>query len=197
MRSRTILAVALAALALGGCVKHYDKTRAKTSEAPSVAAYQPAAPEKRSQMASLGPVEVMSQKISCVPYARSISGIELRGDAWKWWDAASGLYDRGSQPKVGSIIVMKKVKTMPRGHVAFVTAVLNTREIQVDHANWRKGEIHKGALIRDVSPKNDWSLVQVWYPPIGDYGTGKYPVSGFIYQPGNGAPAKAQTAAGS
>lgn len=186
--------MALAALALGGCVKHYDKARAKTSDSPSVASYQPAAPEKRSQLASLGPVEVMSQKISCVPYARAISGIELRGDAWKWWDAASGLYDRGSQPKVGSIIVMKKVKTMPRGHVAVVTAVLNTREIQVDHANWRKGEIHKGALIRDVSPKNDWSLVQVWYPPIGDYGTGKYPVSGFIYQPAGGVTAKSQTA---
>lgn len=197
MRSRTILAVAFAALALGGCVKHYEKPRAKTTETPAIAAVDRVAPEKSSQMASLGPVEVSSQKISCVPYARLVSGIELRGDAWKWWDAASGVYERGSQPKVGSIIVMKKVKTMPRGHVAFVTAILNTREIQVDHANWRKGEIHKGALIRDVSPRNDWSLVQVWYPPIGDYGTGKYPIAGFIYQPETSVPAKAQTASGS
>ena len=180
---------ALAALALGGCVKHHDKARAKTSQAPAIAAYDHAAPEKSSQVASLGAIEVVPQKISCVPYARAISGIELRGDAWKWWDAAQGLYDRGSQPQVGSIIVMEKVKTMPRGHVAYVTAILNTREIQVDHANWRKGEVHRGALIRDVSKKNDWSLVQVWYPPIGDYGTGKYPIAGFIY----GRPAQSGT----
>ncbi len=181
MLSKTILAAAIAALALGGCVKHYDKAVAKTSQAPALAAYEHAAPEKSSQVASLGSIEIFSQKISCVPYARAVSGIELRGDAWKWWDAAQGVYQRGSQPKVGSILVMKKVKTMNRGHVAYVTAILNTREIQVDHANWKHGEVHRGALIRDVSAKNDWSLVQVWYPPIGDYGTGKYPVAGFIY----------------
>lgn len=185
MRGKSILVAALAALALSGCAAGGVEVSGGQSALtpPAARTYGPAVEPRGEQLASLGPVQVLSQKISCVPYARELSGLEIRGDAWTWWDGASGLYDRGSRPKVGSVIVMKKVKSMPRGHVAYVTGILNTREIVVDHANWRRGEVHRGALMRDVSKKNDWSLVQVWYPPIGDYGTGQYPIAGFIYQP--------------
>ena len=33
--------------------------------------------------------------ISCVPFARSDSGIALAGNAWQWWDHAAGVYARG------------------------------------------------------------------------------------------------------
>ncbi len=184
MRRLIVLALGVLALSLGACVKRYDQA------GPVVAVTPPAVavPEKGLQTASLsgvslGAVEVFAKKISCVPYARDVSGIEIRGDAWTWWDGAAGHYARGTQPKVGSVIVMKKGRKLDRGHVGVVMAVLNAREIQIDHANWRHGEVHRGALVRDVSAKNDWSLVQVWYPPIGDYGTGQYAIAGFIYQP--------------
>ena len=40
--------------------------------------------------------------LTCVPYARAVSGIELSGDAWEWWDEADGVYPRalGGSPKL-------------------------------------------------------------------------------------------------
>jgi len=35
--------------------------------------------------------------------------------------------------------------------------------------------------VLDVSPGNDWSLVRVWYPRVGDYGATSYPSYGFIH----------------
>jgi hypothetical protein len=32
----------------------------------------------------------------------------------------------------------------------------------------------------DVSPRNDWSLVRVWWPPAGAMGATDYPAYGFI-----------------
>jgi hypothetical protein len=28
--------------------------------------------------------------LQCVPYARQVSGIQIYGDAWTWWDQAAG-----------------------------------------------------------------------------------------------------------
>src|SRR5208283_812506 len=39
--------------------------------------------------------------ISCVPYARSATGITVAGNAWQWWDHAAGTYERGSVPEPG------------------------------------------------------------------------------------------------
>lgn len=185
MRSKGIMALVLAAAALAACAQYNGQMAANTTKA--AVSYSSSSPKKRipldrsSQTASMGPMVVYSQKISCVPYARSISGIELRGDAWRWWDAAKDTYRRGDQPQVGSVIVMKRSKNLNRGHVGVVTHILSAREVQIDHANWRRGEVHRGALVRDVSRDNDWSLVEVWYPPIGDFGSTRYAVSGFIY----------------
>jgi len=175
------LAFAFAAVALGACGQTYNRNAPATTSKATPSVVAAVAPEKSSQLASLGPIEVEKQRISCVPYARTVSGVEIRGDAWTWWDGAKGIYERGALPEVGAIIVMKRGGRLDRGHVGMVTAVLNSREIQIDHANWRRGEVHLGALVRDVSTRNDWSVVQVWYPPIGDYGTGRYPLAGFIY----------------
>lgn len=120
--------------------------------------------------------------LQCVPYARRVSGIGLRGDAWTWWDRAAGHYERGRTPRVGAVLAFSKTARLRRGHLAVVTRILNAREILVEQANWLNGgRIHLDTPVRDVSPNNDWSVVRVWYTPGGSYGLRRYPVSGFIY----------------
>lgn len=119
--------------------------------------------------------------ISCVPYARTVSGVMLRGDAHTWWKSAENKYLRTHQPTKGAVMVMSKTPRLPRGHVAMVSSVLSDREVLLDHANWlNRGQIHKDILAVDVSPKNDWSLVRVWHQPTKSLGWHNYKVSGFI-----------------
>lgn len=122
---------------------------------------------------------------SCVPYARARAGFDLRGDAWQWWEAASGRYDRGHAPRPGSALVLMRTSRLPQGHVAVVARVVSGREVRVDHANWAsggaKGRVARDQAVRDVSAANDWSLVRVWYPRASDYGATSYPSYGFIH----------------
>jgi surface antigen len=122
--------------------------------------------------------------ISCVPYARARSGIQLRGDAWQWWDQAAGRYPRSPAPRPGSVLVLARTGRMPQGHVAVVSRIVSSREIRVDHANWAsgaaKGRVATDQPVRDVSPRNDWSEVRVWYPRIQDFGGTVFPAHGFI-----------------
>lgn len=123
--------------------------------------------------------------LQCVPYARQQSGIPIRGDAWTWWNKAAGKYDRSNRPAVGSILVVSRTARNRYGHLAVVTRVVNDREIVVNHANWlNKGQIHLDVPVRDVSPRNDWSVVRFWYTPANVMGKSTYPVSGFIHPPG-------------
>ena len=121
----------------------------------------------------------------CVPYARAESAIQLSGDAWEWWDAAAGRYDRGQAPKNGAVLVMRRTSRLNDGHLSVVSRVVSSREIRVDHANWAngsaKGRVTLDQPVVDVSPRNDWSLVRVWYPPVNGLGTTSYPAAGFIY----------------
>lgn len=123
-------------------------------------------------------------EMSCVPYARMRTGVSLRGDARDWWDAAAGRYARSRRPHTGSLLVLAGTRRLPSGHVAVVSRVVSAREIRVDHANWAsgaaRGQIALDQPVRDVSAANDWSLVRVWYPPIGDFGTTAFPAHGFI-----------------
>jgi len=122
--------------------------------------------------------------LQCVPYARKLSKIALRGNAWTWWSKAEGQYRRGAAPQAGAVMVLSKTRRLRYGHLAYVTAVLNEREILVHQANWlNRGRLHRYTPVRDVSKNNDWSVVQVWYTPGLHYGGGRYPVSGFIYAP--------------
>jgi len=121
-----------------------------------------------------------STSLSCVPYARQVSGIQLTGDAWTWWNEAAGLYPRSHWPAPGAVLVFAPHGTMAQGHLAVVTAVLDNRTIRVTQANWLPGRIESDQPVEDVSPANNWSAVRVWYEPIQAMGATIYPVYGFI-----------------
>jgi hypothetical protein len=123
--------------------------------------------------------------LQCVPYARFMSGIGLRGDAWTWWDKAAGIYARGNHPEPGAVLSFPGVERMPLGHVAVVTQVLSDRKILVDHANWPTaiephGAISRDVQVVDVSADNDWTEVRVQFGEGGPLGS-VYPANGFIY----------------
>lgn len=123
--------------------------------------------------------------IQCVPYAREASGIEIYGNAHTWWRQAAGRFERGALPKVGAVMVLSKTQRLKYGHVAVVTRVIDSRNIEVEHANWgndrqTRSVIYKAMPVKDVSKNNDWSKARFWHYPSSSYGR-VYPVSGFIY----------------
>lgn len=139
--------------------------------------------QQQAERSRAGPPRIVSarKRLECVTYARGLSGIELSGNAWTWWQAAAGQYARGHAPRVGAVIVLKR-KGKSLGHLAVVTRILNSREVIARHANWlNKGQIHLDTPIRDVSSDNDWSRVKVWYTPGRVMGKSAYAVHGFIY----------------
>ncbi len=123
----------------------------------------------------------------CVPFARAASGIRIFGDAWTWWSQADGRYQRGSKPRVGSVIVFEKTARLPLGHVAVVSRVVEKRVVMLTHANWSRtdtgarGHAEQDVTLFDVSRGNDWSSVRVWFRGVEGLGGGIYPVHGFIY----------------
>ena len=124
--------------------------------------------------------------LQCVPYARTVTGIQIRGDAWTWWDQAAGRYARGFQPKVGAVMALRPHGNSQLGHVAAVSRIIDPRTILIRHANWspingRRGQIEDNVRVIDVSSDNDWSEVRVWYAPIQAIGGSVWPVQGFIY----------------
>jgi hypothetical protein len=128
--------------------------------------------------------------ISCVPFARSATGIEVAGNAWEWWGNAAGVYARGSAPAPGSVLAFRANGRMRLGHVAVVSTVINAREIEIDHANWWGPGMHGGVArnipVVDVSENNDWTAVRVGLGESGEFGS-IYPTYGFIYdRPDNG-----------
>jgi len=132
-------------------------------------------------------------EVSCVPFARELSGVALRGDAWTWWASAAGAYVRGSEPMPGAVLVLARSTRLPSGHVAVVLRRIDARTITVAHANWGsrgdKGRVESDVPVIDVSARNDWSLVRVWYAPIGALGTGAYKAHGFVLPRRAGDPA--------
>jgi hypothetical protein len=62
-----------------------------------------------------------------------------------------------------------------------VKQIVDRRTIVVDHANGgNDGRIYLPAPVRDLSPKNDWSQVQVWFTPGQQWGRRIYKAKGFI-----------------
>ena len=135
-----------------------------------------------SLVAGLNPrIETPSKPLQCVPYARKQSGIGIYGDAWTWWGKADRSFAKGGEPRVGAVMVFKG-KQSQRGHLAVVTKVVGDRHIVIKHANWlNRGRIHVDTPVLDVSGRNDWSAVRVWYVPGQQLGTSTYGVQGFIY----------------
>lgn len=122
--------------------------------------------------------------ISCVPYAREVSGIQVTGNAWQWWENAVGQYARGKQPEPGSVLSFRSNHRMPLGHVAVVARIVNPREILVDQANWPsnalRGPVSHDVAVVDVSEANNWSAVRVQLGHRPEFGS-VYPTNGFIY----------------
>lgn len=131
----------------------------------------------------LAKIVVPNSPLQCVPYARKLSNIQIRGDAWTWWGKAEGRYPRGTQPIAGSVLVLKKKNATSLGHVAFVEEVIGSRTLIVSHANWlNKGRLHNHMPVIDVSAANDWSAVRFWNGDGGHFGGNTYHPYGFIYQ---------------
>lgn len=121
------------------------------------------------------------RRVYCVEFARLRSGIAIFGDAKTWWDHALGQYARSFEPQPGAVMVFAGTKTMKLGHVAVVQRIVSSREIIVDHANWRRdGNIYLNAPVIDVSAGNDWSEVRVYNTPAGQMGSSVYPIKGFV-----------------
>ena len=132
------------------------------------------------------PASALYEGLQCVPYARAVSGVEIRGDAHSWWDQAAGHYARGNAPRVGAVLAFRPHGNMRLGHVAAVRKIVDKRTILISHANWStingvRGHIENDVQAVDVSPANDWSQVRVWYSPNAALGTTVWPVHGFIY----------------
>jgi len=167
-----IAAWMVAAVGLAGCA----------SDRAAYEAY-PEAPEAGFE--TPGP-SAQSGPLQCVPYARAHSAVKLYGDAWTWWDKASGKFSRGAVPETGAVLVLTGYAGPERGHVAVVRSLISSREIRVDHANWLgDGAIYLDDPVADVSADNDWSIVRVWNVKAGAWGARTYPVQGFI-GPGSG-----------
>jgi len=119
-------------------------------------------------------------RLTCVPYAREVSGVDLRGDAYQWWDEAKGVYPRTQEPSRGAVLVFAPRGTMSVGHLAVVTALDGPRKIRVTQSNWLPHRIEHNQKVVDVSPCNDWTAVRVWYEPAHAMGRTVYPTYGFI-----------------
>lgn len=135
--------------------------------------------------ASLLIAAVPAHAMTCVAYVRAVTGFDLSGNAWQWWNAASGVYNRGHVPEPGAVMVFARTHHMRDGHVAIVREVLGTREILIDQANWeivhhRRGAVSTAVRVIDASPDNDWTQVRVQWGR-GDVFGRVNPVSGFVY----------------
>lgn len=175
---RALAGAAASAVILSACssASHVEPDIGRPSSGVSVEAREPAAAGWQEAR-----IVTPSRPLECVPYARRISGIAIRGDAWTWWQAADGRYARSARPEPGAVLVLKRTSRLRGGHLAVVTGLLSEREIVVEHANWlNRGRIHKGSLVMDVSKNNDWSVVRIWYTPGRQYGVRSYPAYGFI-----------------
>ena len=128
----------------------------------------------------------LDEDLQCVPYARALTGIEIRGDAHTWWDQAKGRYKRGQQPRVGAVMSFRPYGAMELGHVAAVRQIIDSRTVIISHANWstiggKRGHIEENVKAIDASEAGDWSRVQIWYTPNNAMGSTQWPLNGFIY----------------
>jgi surface antigen len=124
--------------------------------------------------------------ISCVPYARQVTGMTISGNGGQWWYNAAGLYARSHRPEVGSILAFPGSGGMRAGHVAVVERVVSPREILIHHANWggpgiRRGSIMRGVSVIDASPNNDWTQVRVQVGYSNENYGRIYAAQGFIH----------------
>jgi hypothetical protein len=154
--------------------------------APAARPAPPSAAPRPSAAAPRQAAAAPRARLTCVPYARMVSGIDLRGNAREWWHAAAGRYARSQVPEIGAVLSFRASGGMRSGHVAVVEQVLGPRHILIHHANWEgpgipKGTVTRGISVIDVSENNDWTAVRVQTGTArGVYGR-TYPTDGFIH----------------
>lgn len=124
--------------------------------------------------------------LTCVPYARSVTGMDISGNGRDWWHNAAGRYARGQRPQVGSVLAWPGSGSMGSGHVAVVSRVLNARLIEIDHANWggpgiRPRTVMRNVQVMDVSGDNSWTRVRVQVGWTAENFGREYPTYGFIH----------------
>ncbi len=137
-----------------------------------------------------------SHAVQCVPYARQVSGVQLYGDAYTWWnqvapDPAQPIltaprYAYGMLPIPGSVLVLAQTPRMTHGHLAVVKDVIDPRTINVTQSNWGSDSktrriIYESQRAMDVSDLNDWSQVRFWNKDAEQFGF-PYAAKGFIYR---------------
>lgn len=110
---------------------------------------------RRSTTQSASPA-VRSGQGQCVSYVHVHSNFRIQANAYMWWARAAGIHSCGSAPEVGSVLSFRSAQGMPLGHVALVSRVIDSREIEIDHNNWLGVGRVLGASVIDVSPRNDW-----------------------------------------
>lgn len=118
--------------------------------------------------------------LSCAPFARELTGLQLTGDAAAWWEEADGRYPRVHAPQVGSALVFARSGRLPSGHVSVVSRLDGPRQIAVIQANWVPGRLARDEIVVDVSAAGDWTLVRVWYSPVHQLGIHAYVTYGFV-----------------
>lgn len=158
-----------------------SRSEARSSQ-PRAARTAAQAPSRRSSTARRS----SSGGISCVPYARSITGIQISGNGRDWWENAAGRYARGQRPQIGSILSFPSSGGMRSGHVAVVSRVVQPRMIEIDHANWggpgiRRGTVMQNIRVIDVSSDNSWTRVRVQVGWDSTTFGREYPTDGFIH----------------
>jgi surface antigen len=132
-----------------------------------------------------------STGLSCVPFARLATGIQIQGDAREWWHRAAATYARGQVAERGAVLAFPASGGMTRGHVAVVSQVVGPREIRIDHSNWappgtRRGMVTRGVRVVDVSDRNDWTAVRVQAGSDPSALGRVYATHGFIYNRARG-----------
>jgi len=121
--------------------------------------------------------------LDCVPFARALSGVQLRGDAADWWDEAQGRYARARIPEAGAVLVFARSSRLAHGHLAVVSRVVSDREVLVTQANWEHGRVTSDQPVMDISADNTWTSVRVWWPGTRQMGSAPYATQGFIRPP--------------
>ena len=154
----------LAMMALGAC-----------AQSP----YEGLAPDRMAfAMSEVEALQDRGARVWCVPFARNLSGVEIRGNARTWWSQAQGTFPVGHEPTLGAVMAFAPTAQMPLGHVGVVSGIEGERRITIDHANWHRNQVSLGMAVIDVSKDNDWSRVRVETYP-GAFGS-VYPIKGFI-----------------
>lgn len=172
---RIIGAVAvLCVMSMAGCA---PQTRTISSN-PDIAVGRISEERMANALVEVQRKQSRGQRVWCVPFARDLSGIDIRGNARTWWAQARGKYARSNEPSVGAVMSFLPTRKNPNGHVAVVSQKLSDRQVRLDHTNWERNKVSRDMLAVDVSQANDWSMVRLESSP-GRLGA-QYPVQGFI-----------------